>query len=81
MVELEECKLITGLYCKLDNPEFVGQTRLMEDGFYYMVWRVMKNYIKPKTNYNMKAIVRYRWAMFSIICLITLEAINIWSCL
>jgi hypothetical protein len=49
MVKLEECKLITGLqYCKLDNPEFVGQTTLMEDGFYYMVWKSNEKLYKTK---------------------------------
>jgi cobalamin biosynthesis protein CobD/CbiB len=43
-----------------------------------IIWfgRVMKNYIKLKTNYNMKAIVRYIGGLcLALICLVTLEGI------
>jgi hypothetical protein len=36
---LKDCKLITASeYVALKDPYFVGQTRLMEDGYYYMVF-------------------------------------------
>lgn len=38
--KLEECKLITSTqYCDLENPEFIGQTRLDKDDMYYMVFK------------------------------------------
>ena len=37
-------KLITaGEYLALDNPEFVGQTRVNEQGQYKMYWKVGNN--------------------------------------
>ena len=37
---LNDCELITSSqYCKLENPEFIGQTRIQEDNTYYMVWK------------------------------------------
>ena len=39
-INLDECKLITSEeYCKLNDPEFVGQTRVDENDMYYMVWK------------------------------------------
>jgi len=38
-IKLEDCKLITGEeYLKLESPIFRGQTRVDENGMYYMVW-------------------------------------------
>lgn len=37
-IELMNCKLITSAdYCKLIDPQFVGQTRLDENDMYYVV--------------------------------------------
>lgn len=39
-VKLSDCKLITSTeYCELENPEFVGQTKVDSEGMYYMVWK------------------------------------------
>lgn len=39
VVKLEECKLITSEeYLLLKNPQFRGQTRVDENGMYYMIW-------------------------------------------
>ena len=37
--------LITGAeYLKLDNPEFIGQTRVDRDGKYRMYWKCNDNF-------------------------------------
>lgn len=39
-IKLEDCQLISASeYLKLEQPEFIGQTRLSKDNTYYMVWR------------------------------------------
>ncbi len=39
-IDLNECTLISSEeYCLLENPEFIGQTRLDSNDMYYMVWK------------------------------------------
>ena len=49
MPKLEDCILITGSeYMSLANPVFIGQTRVLGDGAYYMVWLSNGSYYKTK---------------------------------
>ena len=39
-IKLSDCTLITGAeYMKLEDPEFMGQTRMNAECQYYMVWK------------------------------------------
>jgi hypothetical protein len=49
--KLEDCELINNEdYCKLTNPEFIGQTRVDKDRMYYMIWK--DNNILYKTHHK-----------------------------
>lgn len=49
MPNLEKCQLITNEeYCMLNNPKFVGQTKINNNGVYYMVWEIDGKYYKTK---------------------------------
>ena len=51
-MKLSEFKLITSAqYMELDNPIFIGQTRLNENNDYYMCWEC--NGVKYKTKQNL----------------------------
>jgi hypothetical protein len=47
--DLNDCKLITASeYVALKEPQFIGQTRLMEDGYFYMVFLSEGVYYKTR---------------------------------
>jgi hypothetical protein len=47
--DLNDCKLITSSeYVALKEPQFIGQTRLMEDGYFYMVFLSEGVYYKTR---------------------------------
>jgi hypothetical protein len=49
MPTLADCTLITNSeYMSLVNPMFIGQTRVLGDGAYYMVWLSNGLYYKTK---------------------------------
>jgi hypothetical protein len=51
----EEYILITNAeYYELDNPEFIGQTRVDENNMYYMFWK--SNGVLYKTHNKLKEI-------------------------
>jgi len=48
-IQLDDCELITSLqYCELENPEFIGQTKLQQDNTYYMIWKCNNKLYKTK---------------------------------